>query len=192
MRYHDVDYIPYPLKGFEAQVRLSRRGLNQDIKIWELNINTGNYWEMFPKTYFSLKTTATLKLPFEQPFYNTKLLGYGDMIMQGYEYYVVDGVAGGFVQTTFSRQLLKWTIPLPNLSKKKVDHVPFRLYGKIFGNTGYVYNERPGQNRLANRMLYSGGFGIDILTLYDLNLRLEWSFNQLGQNGIYLHRRTSF
>jgi hypothetical protein len=38
-------------------------------------------------------------------------------------------------------------------------------------------------------MLYSGGLGIDILTLYDFTLKLEWSFNQIGQNGLYLHNR---
>ena len=39
---------------------------------------------------------------------------------------------------------------------------------------------------------YTGGFGIDILTLYDLNLRLEYSFNQLNENGLFLHTKGGF
>jgi hypothetical protein len=36
-------------------------------------------------------------------------------------------------------------------------------------------------------LLYSLGGGFDIVTLYDLHLRLEYSFNQLGENGLFLH-----
>jgi hypothetical protein len=41
-------------------------------------------------------------------------------------------------------------------------------------------------------MLYSAGLGLDIVTVYDISIRLEWSFNQIGQNGIYLHRNNNF
>ena len=30
-------------------------------------------------------------------------LGYGDVFMQGYEYYVIDGVAGGYLKTTLNQ-----------------------------------------------------------------------------------------
>ncbi len=70
--------------------------------------------------------------------------------------------------------------------------IPITFYGKVFGNTGYVHNPQPGNNFLTNKMLYSGGFGIDIFTLYDVTLKFEWSFNQLGQNGIFLHRNSVF
>ena len=73
-----------------------------------------------------------------------------------------------------------------------MNHIPFRIYGKIYGNAGYAYNPQPGFNSLTNRMLYSGGLGLDIVTLYDVNIRLEWSFNQIGQNAIYLHKKSNF
>ena len=193
MAFHNVDYIPYPLKGFETQINFSKKGFNHLLNVWELNILTGNYWKLFPKTYFSVNTAADLKLPFKkQPFFNTQLMGYRELFMQGYEYYVIDGVAGGCVKTTFSRELLKFNIPLPKIKRETINYIPFRIYGKIYGNAGYVYNPQPGQNFLNNRMLYSGGLGIDIVTFYDINIKLEWSFNQIGQNGIYLHKKTIF
>jgi len=192
VNYSNVDYIPYPLKGFETQVSISKKGFNKIVNVWELTANTGNYWELRPKWFFSLNTMGTLKLPFEQPFFNSRLMGYGDMSMQGYEYYVIDGVAGGYVQTTLSRLLFDFRVPLPKAKKRTINYLPFKFYGKIFGNTGYVYNPNAGDNRLNNRMLYSGGIGLDILTAYDLNIRLEWSFNQLGENGLYLHRKKYF
>jgi hypothetical protein len=45
---------------------------------------------------------------------------------------------------------------------------------------------------LGNRFLYTSGFGIDILTLYDFNLRVEYSFNQLGEKGLFLHAKGGF
>lgn len=54
--------------------------------------------------------------------------------------------------------------------------------------SGNVHNPQPGDNSLSNKMLYSGGFDIDILTFYDIKFKLEYSFNSLGQNGLFLHR----
>jgi hypothetical protein len=112
--------------------------------------------------------------------------------MQGYEYYVVDGVAGGCLKTTISKELFKFNIPLSISKHQTINYIPFRIYGKIYGNAGYAYNPQPGPNSLTNHMLYSGGAGIDIVTIYDVNIRLEWSFNQIGQNGLYLHKKTNF
>lgn len=192
MNYFDVDYIPYPLKGFQAQVNFNKKGFNHIVNVWQLDVTTGNYWQLFPKTYFSVNTMSTLKLPFKQPFSNSRLMGYGEMFMQGYEYYVVDGVAGGCVKTTLSRKLLDFGVPLHVTKKQTIDRVHFRIFARLYGNAGYVYNPTPGLNNLNNKMLYSGGIGLDIVTIYDIAIKLDWSFNQLGQNGIYLHRNDNF
>ena len=113
--------------------------------------------------------------------------------MQGFEYYVVDGLAGTFIKTALNKRIFGFDLQLPsNKSAKDRMHIPFVIYGKIFGNTGYVYNPDPGENKLSNKMLWSGGIGIDIVTLYDVSIKLEWSFNSLGQNDIFLHRKTTF
>jgi hypothetical protein len=39
---------------------------------------------------------GVLKLPFRQTYITKQFLGYNNMFMQGYEYNVVDGVAGGY------------------------------------------------------------------------------------------------
>ena len=66
------------------------------------------------------------------------------------------------------------------------------IFAKTFGDLGYAYNKKAYQGYFNNRLLYSGGFGIDILTLYDINLRLEYSFNQLSENGLFLHTQGGF
>jgi hypothetical protein len=40
--------------------------------------------------------------------------------------------------------------------------------------------------------LYSGGLGFDLLSLYDMQLGIEYSINQLGERGLFLHTRAFF
>jgi hypothetical protein len=62
----------------------------------------------------------------------------------------------------------------------------------VYGNTGYVYNPEPGYNYLNNRLLYSGGVGLDIVLFNDFVIKLEYSANQFREKGLYLHKRDYF
>lgn len=187
-QYFDADFIPYPTKGYVADVSLTRKGLNSDVGLWQLLARTSASWPLSDKYFFNLRATAMLKLPFKQPYVNQRFIGGNGMFLQGYEDYTIDGVAGGFAKATFSRKLLQTAIHIPSTRIKKLNTIPIKLYGKVYGNTGYIYSEHTDPtNRLNNRLLYSGGVGLDILLFYDLAIKLEWSWNHLRQNGLYLH-----
>jgi len=193
MIYFNVDYIPYPTKGYAAQFSISKNGFNHSMNLWQLHAKGLANWPLSPKSFFSLNMYGGIKLPFKQPYFNQRFLGYGDAFLQGFEYFVTDGVAGGYLKTAFTHELFGFAIKGPKVKKSKVpQQIPIRIFGKIFGNAGYVHNPQPGDNSLPNKMLYSGGLGIDILAFYDFVIRLEWSFNSLGQNGLFLHRKTIF
>jgi len=192
MTWLNLDYIPYPTRGYAAQVTISKNGLNSSINLWQLHVKGLANWPLSSKTYLHLNVYGGLKLPFQQPYFNRRFLGYGDSYMQGFEYNVIDGVAGGYAKATLSRELLNFRIRMPKRKNRELMAVPFRVLGKIYGNTGYVFNPEEGNNALSNKMLYSGGLGIDIITIYDVVFKIEWSFNQLGQNGLFLHRKTTF
>ena len=132
-----------------------------------------------------------LKGPLSQPFYNQTLIGYGDMYIRGLDRYVIDGTAGSIVRNTLFRELLNFNIPVSSHSGSH-DHIPFRVYATAFSDYGYAYNRDFRDNSLVNRMLYTGGIGIDIVTFYDLSFKFDYSFNQLGQNGLFLHIRNDF
>lgn len=190
--YFDLDYIPYPTKGYAAEFSAGKKGLNNIINMWYLTAKGSGSWHTGKNSFVNVIAYGTLKAPFKQPYFMQRFLGYGDAFMQGYEYYVVDGVAGGFLKTTYTRKLFQFSIKSPGKNRQIPERIPFKFYGKIFGNAGYVHNPQPGENRLSNRMLYSTGVGIDIFTSYDFTLKLEWTFNQLGENGLFLHRKTIF
>lgn len=188
MEYFNLDYIPYPTDGFSGRLAISKSGLNSTFNLCELHAKASVYWPLSPRAFFEVDGYGGIKLPFSQPYINRRFLGYDNTFLQGYEYYVFDGVAGGYLKTTLACELTNFNVRIPGRKKRKMDRIPFRIYGKVYGNAGYVHNPEPGENELSNKMLYSGGIGIDILTLYDVTIKLEWSFNQLGQNGLFLHR----
>lgn len=192
MSYFDLDYIPYPTKGFAAELTFSKKGFNNIINVWQLTVKGSANWHLWPKTYLNLRSFGTIKAPFKQPYFNQGLLGYNDVFMQGYEYYVIDGVAGGYLKAGITKELLSVSGNFLKRKRNEPLHIPLRIFGKIFGNAGYVYNPQPGDNFLVNHMLYSAGIGIDILTYYDFTLKLECTFNQLGENGLFLHRKSNF
>jgi len=192
MIYFDLNYIPYPTKGYALKLFLRKRGLNSPINIWEVSAQGNAIWPVAKKTFFDLQIYGGLKAPFRQPYYNQRFLGYGEIYLQGYEYFVIDGAAGGFLKATIAREMFNFNIKVPAKKGKEKQKIPIRIFGKVYGNTGYVYNPEPGNNFLSNKMLYSGGFGIDIVTFYDVTFKLEYSFNAIGQNGLFLHRKSIF
>lgn len=192
LSYVDVDYIPFPLKGYMAEVSFRKSGFNSTMNLWNFSVKSFASWQVAKKTFFGLKASGILKLPFKQPFYNQRLLGYNDFYMQGYEYFVVDGVAGGYLKTSLTREILNFNIHAKKKNKEDLFNIPIRIYAKVYGNAGYMHNNSPGTNTLNNRMLYSGGIGLDFITHYDFIIKLEWSFNQIGQNDLYLHRKSYY
>ena len=75
---------------------------------------------------------------------------------------------------------------------KILTKIPFTFFAKTYTDFEYVYNKPKFDTYLNNRLLYTGGFGIDLLTLYDINLRFEYSFNQLNKSGLFFHKQSGF
>ena len=64
---------------------------------------------------------------------------------------------------------------------------------KTYLDAGYVRNNNATiDNTLSNKFLYTGGVGIDVVTSYDFVFRVEYSFNQLGEKGLFLHIHNDF
>jgi hypothetical protein len=140
------------------------------------------------KTYFGWQVMGTIKLPFDQPFINQSIFGYGEFYLRGMERYVIDGSAALLSKQSLRREILRFNVPT-YIKSTSHDHIPFRIYARLFSDVGYSYNKNMTNNSLTNRLLYTGGFGLDIVTFYDIVLRFDYSFNQLGQNGLFLHIR---
>jgi len=160
--------------------------------LWQLQFHA-NYTIpfLFKKTQLQFQGAGIVSLPFDQPFYNKRLFSYGDVFMRGLEYYVMDGVAGGVARATLRNQVLAIDLKNPVHTKNHTS-LPFKFYLKGYGDLGYTYNKTPGTSLLNNRLLRTWGFGLDIVTIYDVVFKIDYSFNQLGDHGMFIHTRTDF
>jgi Outer membrane protein/protective antigen OMA87 len=194
INYVNVDYKPFPLTGIVAEASILRRGIHADMNMWQLSGKFTRSWQLSKKNYYSLQGNGMLRVPFDQPYINQRMFGYGDMYLRGLEKYVIDGVAAMMTRHSLRRELFKFSVPT-YLKSRSHDRIPFRIYARLFGDMGYAYNKTSTvvyANSLSNRLLYTYGAGVDVVSFYDFVLRLDYSFNQLGQNGLFLHIKNDF
>lgn len=177
-QYIKFDYIPYPTKGFGAQLSINKRGIFGQNPMWVFQLGLTKAVTLSKKSYVRGEFAGIVKSPSNNIFINQNLFGYGDFILRGQELYVVDGISGALAQLTAGYELLALNIktPLKNPAYKKI---PFKFYGKIFTDWGYAHNPYK-QSILGNKIMKTWGIGLDILSIYDFVFRIEYSFNQLG------------
>ena len=190
-QYINANNAAYPLKGTTSSLKLIKRGfgLSGGINMFSAEATYNKYWPLKSDWYASVQLSAKTTLPFNQPYINQRALGYGDVNLRGLELYVVDGVAYGLARSTIKKKL--FTVNVPNILKsKKYPTIPFTFFAKTYTDIGYAYNKKLYETNLNNKFLYTGGFGIDIYSIYDVTLRLEYSFNQLGKNGLFLQAQS--
>ena len=158
-----------------------------------LKIEAGmnKYFDLGKNWYGSINVNGKIKLPFKQAYINQGGLGYGENYLRGLEYYVIDGVVTALIKSTLKKKIISFNIPFPFIPKV-LTKIPFTFFAKTYADMGYAYNKTNAYSKLNNRLLYTGGLGIDVLTLYDINLRFEYSFNQLNNRGLFFHTQNGF
>lgn len=189
LQYFDVDNIIYPLTGSIYELMIHKQGLKLKGGLNFFSLVGGYKWfgTLGKKWNFSMQFLAECKLPFKQAYVNQKALGF-ENYLRGLEYYVVDGVAYSLSIFDIKRDLVHFSIPT-FIRSKPYRRMPFRIYAKAYMDIGYSYlKTNPG--RLNNKFLHGKGFGLDVVTFHDLHLKIEYSFNQLGQNGLFLHNQS--
>ena len=191
------DIRPYPLTGNFLYFDVAKEGLGIFGDLNTLKIN-GGYAQ-----YLSFSKKISLEASFryqwslirkKQPFFNYRALGYDEEYVRGYEYYVVNGLDYGLMKTSFRYELLNrefnWGKSMPLKQFKKM---PFKLYLTLNNDLGYVNDPYFNTNNdFGNRVLWGGGLGIDFVLYYDKVLQFEYSYNHLGENGLFLHFKLSF
>ncbi len=77
----------------------------------------GTQWQFYEsmgiveENYLSFQAYGVLRLPFDQPFVNHRLFGYGTLYLRGLEKYVIDGTAAFMSRQTYRRELVRFLFP---------------------------------------------------------------------------------
>ena len=185
------DYNAYPTKGQSTDILWYQRfSKNSNLtslqlrKIWARPFSKNNF--------VLLESNSLVKFLPNNNYTDNKLLGYGNLQMSGLEYYVVEGNAASIFKASWQHSL--GTMNVKNLIlKKRLPFIKYQFWVKAFTQLGYVYNEQPpAGNRLTNTLLRTAGIGMDIISIYDFVLKIDYSLNQLGNKGLYLHGAFNF
>jgi outer membrane protein assembly factor BamA len=127
------------------------------------------------------------------PYYDKFFIGFGSFL-RGFEPYVIDGsvvslnkaeVKYGIIPRKFVH--LKW-LPLPRFRD-----FPMGLYLSTFVDVGYVHDGTFNNldPTLKDKLLLGYGAGVNVFTIYDTLLRVEYSRNNLGGWGVYINTLVS-
>jgi hypothetical protein len=138
-----------------------------------------------------VRTSLPRKKP---PQSNNQALGYGSNLVRGYDYYVVDGLDFALLRSSWHILLFDGNFNLGKaMPVKAYRKLPMRLYFAVNSDVGYANDPYyAATNPLSNRWLFGYGPGLDFVLYYDKSIRCEWTWNDLGEGGLYVRINTGF
>jgi outer membrane protein assembly factor BamA len=193
------DVAAYPLKGFLFNGYISKIGLGFEgiVNQLESNVSHAVFLDLKKNFYLSNLAAVYFTVPTSQPYALYSALGYRQQFIRGYEVYVIEGTRFLLNKTTFKKRIFSHVWQLDYMPLSQFRHFPLSVYLKAYADVGYVQNynryEEEGINtRLSDRFLAGGGSGLDVVLLYDLVIRFEYTFTREGTQGFFFHLKKEF
>ncbi|NNF01431.1 MAG: hypothetical protein HKN22_01985 [Bacteroidia bacterium] len=188
------DIRAYPLRGSFFEFSAIKQGigvLRNEPDLLHLISTARKYMQLSDRFFYHASIKGKLSGRTFAPYFNTRALGYGNDLVRGYEFYVINGQHFALFKSNFKYNLVKQrVIKFDAIPLEKFAKIPYAFYINLNADAGYVEDLFSIEsNPLANTLLLGGGIGIDYVTYYDLVLRVEYSINKFGENGIFLHFR---
>jgi hypothetical protein len=193
-RYDYRDIVSYPLKGSIVVLSAEKLGLSNydDLNQVELGADYVKYTSLGSGFYLANQLKVKASFPKNQPYYNLRALGYQKDYVRGYDLNVIEGQGYLLSKNTLKKRIVKGNFNLDKLiGWKQFNKIPFAVYLKTYFDMGYVNNQMdyPENKRYLNTLLPGGGFGVDIVTFYDMVLRVEASRNKEGKNFVFFNMK---
>lgn len=187
------DYKSYPLKGYYLDFEINKSGFgllkNETIKNSFIKSTSRKYFKINKNWHLALGGTFRVRLDNQNYYVTQQGLGDFNDFVRGYELYVVKARNFYIFRINLKRTVIDTKIiHLPLIKSRKFNTVPLALYFNAFFDAGNT-TEHVFQtgNPLTNSWLYGYGIGVDFVTYYDKVWRIEYSMNQLGEKGLFLH-----
>jgi len=185
------DYNAYPTKGAGTELFLFQR-FSKSAPFTSIQFRKLKAHSFSKHNFIFFESNSQVKFLANDNYLDRRLLGYGSLQMNGLEYYVVDGNAATILKTAFHHSLGSFTVKNP-ITQKFLPEVKYDFWIRVFTNLGYVYSDRPlNNNKLSNTLIRTAGIGLDVISIYDFVLKIDYSVNQLGDKGVYLHGGINF
>lgn len=182
----------YPTKGYYVDFEIGKN-IGSLINHFQFNYHFEKHFTLADNFLIGSSLRSRITNSKQQAYFSAQTLGFDDYV-RGYEFYVVDGEDFYLSKTALKYAIIKnKKYDLPYLKMKQFKKSHFSLYATLFSDIGYAKNNTDYiNNSLANSILWGRGFSIDYVTYYDKLLRIEFSINELGEKGVFLHFSNPF
>lgn len=196
-RYDKRIYFLYPEGGYQFGLNVDKSGLGvfKEFNLLSAFVFGEIFYKPFDRLILAQRVKAKTNITRDKvAFANNTGLGYRDDFLSGYELYVMDGTDFILAQSSARFKAidalidLGKTMPIPAFRP-----LTLKIYITLNFDTGYV-NEPTYRdtNTLNNQWVIGYGPGLDIIMYNNWLFQIEYSFNQLGEKGVYIHNSISF
>ncbi len=190
------NFISYPLRGYYLRFELSKLGLGiyDDLDWFSATFTYAKYWDLKKDYYLSNYSSIFISGPEIQPYQNLRGMGLGSDFVRGYELFFIESQNFMINKTTFKKKIFSYTKEFKRTPLEQFRYVPLSIFLKTYTDIGYGANLTNYANNdlLSDKFLLGSGLGLDIVTFYDMVLRLEYSFTIEGDSGFFFHIKREF
>ncbi len=184
--YDNRDNVAYPLAGNRYEFGIRKYGLLATDNLNQLDIGFGvsTHKQIYKKLFFGSSIRGKISTQNQYTYNNIRALGYDNNLVRGFELYVIDGNSFFLSRNTIRYELLNKILQLNFLKVKQINKIPLGIYPNYSFDYGYVNNKFTEINysKLANKSIYGFGFGLDIVTYYNLVARFNYMTNSLKES----------
>ena len=181
----------YPTDGWYLKGEIEQYGLGifKEVQMTRLQMTMTRHNKLAKKHFTAHLFKWQLSGPQKQPYFLQEGFGYDQNFVRGFDVNVMDGQSYFLIKNSYKFRLLSYKVQnIKALRQSKLANIPLDVYLKTYFDVGYVRDRYyTAGNTLRNELNYGWGLGLDIVTFYDRVLRIEYSFNKLLENGLYLH-----
>ncbi|MCH2044744.1 MAG: BamA/TamA family outer membrane protein [Saprospiraceae bacterium] len=196
----------YPTSGYFFQTHIRKEGLGifKDLNQLFFTLNAASYYSFGKKKRWIASLFAKGRYAFVknlQPYHNQIALGYENSsanifdYVRGYQFHQVNGQDFVLLQTDLAFKIISFKLPiLRNAKNYLLRSLPIHIYARVHADYGYVWDRfYATQNPLSNEHMMGTGLGLDFAFYsYNLVIQLEYSFNKIGENALYLRYKIDF
>jgi hypothetical protein len=195
--YRDVK--AFPLQGWKAQLFMRGTGLRTwgTTSFVKAGFTFVQHLPLSRKWNLTYGSQQVITLGKSLPYYEKSFVGLSGaefpgtgVEIRGYEPYLLSGTYLGMLKTELKYALIpRHILYLDGMPISKLKQTSFGVYLTAFWDNGWI-SDRSLSNydsRFTQTWLRGYGLGLNVIGIYDLLLRMEYSRNHLGQGGFYLH-----